>query len=205
MRLRLFPQDPAFFALFNKSADNAVEGAKLYLEMIQKYDEPKVSHKLIREREHRGDELTHEIIRNLNTTFVTPFDREDIHALATGLDDIMDYIEAAADAFILYGIETPTDTARDQAMILVRICETVSDGVRNLKKFKDLERYSAEISAIEHEGDQIYRRAVAALFNGDHKALEVLKWKEIYEQAEHAIDAAEKVSNTLESIVLKHA
>lgn len=205
MRLRFFPQDPGFFDLFNKSADNAVEGAKLYLQMIEKYDDPKASHKLIREREHRGDELTHEIIRHLNTTFVTPFDREDIHALATGLDDIMDFIEAAADIFGLYRIEAPTESVRDQAHILVRITEVMSDAVRNLRKFKDLERYWVEVNTIENEGDQVYRRAVADLFNGDHRSLDVLKWKEIYEQTEHAIDAAEKVANTLESIVLKHA
>ena len=205
MKIRFFPRDPAFFELFNKSADNAVEGAKLYLDMVQKYEDPKASHKLIREREHRGDELTHEIIRNLNTTFITPFDREDIHALATGLDDIMDFIEAAGDIFILHGIEKPTETAKEQALIIVRITEVVSDGVRNLRKFKDLERYWVEVNSIENEGDQVYRRAVADLFRGNYPALEVLKWKEIYEQAEHAIDACEKVANTLESIVLKHA
>ena len=205
MRLRLFPQEPAFFELFNKSADNAVEGAKLYLGMLDTYDDPRASAKRIREREHRGDELTHEIIRNLNTTFVTPFDREDIHALATGLDDIMDYTEAAADIFILHDIEKPTALAREQASILVRICEAVSDGVRNLRKFKDLERYWVQINSIENEGDQIYRRAVAELFKAEIGAIEVMKWKEIYEHAEAAIDSAEKVANTLESIVLKHA
>ncbi|MFA5891798.1 MAG: DUF47 family protein [Actinomycetota bacterium] len=205
MRLRLFPQEPAFFDLFNKSAENAVEGAKLYLGMLDNYDDPRTSAKRIREREHRGDELTHEIIRNLNTTFVTPLDREDIHALATGLDDIMDFIEAAADMFILHGIEKPTMLVREQALILVRICEAVSDGVRNLRKFKDLERYWVEINSIENEGDQVYRRAVAELFKGDTGAIEVLKWKEIYEHTEAAVDAAEKVANILESIVLKHA
>jgi len=205
MRIRLFPKDPGFFDLFNRSADNAVEGAKLYLELCQKFEEPQNMHKLIREREHRGDELTHEIIRHLNTTFVTPLDREDIHALATGIDDIMDFIEAAADTMLLYNIEKPTPESREQAMILVRICEVVSDGVRNLRKFKDLDKYWIEINTIENEGDKVYRRAVAELFNGDHKAMHVLKWKELYEQAEEAIDACEKVANTLESIVLKHA
>src|SRR5919108_6407744 len=102
MRLRLFPQNVGFFDLFTESADNTVKGAKLYLELTERYEDPKGIHKLIRETEHRGDELTHEIIRNMNTTFVTPIDREDIHALATGLDDIMDYIEAASDVFILH-------------------------------------------------------------------------------------------------------
>jgi hypothetical protein len=205
VRFKLFPKDPGFFDLFARSADNAVEGAKLYREMCHRYDDPKASQKLIREREHRGDELTHEIIHNLNTTFVTPIDREDIHALASGIDDIMDYIEAASDTFILHNIDAPTEHARDQADILVRICETIADAVRNLKKFKDLNKYFADVDAIEKEGDKAYRRAVAELFGGNHKAMEVLRLKELYDQAELAIDAAEKVSNTIESIVLKHA
>ena len=204
-KIRFFPRDPGFFDLFNKSADNAIEGAKLYQQLCEKFEDPKGMHKLIREREHRGDELTHEIIRALNTTFVTPFDREDIHALATGLDDIMDFIEAAAETCLLYNIDSPTPEAREQAQILVRICERVSDGVRNLRKFKDLEKYWVDINQIENEGDKVYRRAVAELFNGDHKAIYVLKWKELYEQAEHAIDSAEKVAHILEAIVLKHA
>jgi len=203
MRIRLRPKDPAFFDLFNSSADTAVEGAQLYLEMCERYEDPAASHKLIREKEHQGDEYTHEIIRNLNTTFVTPFDREDIHALATGLDDIMDFVEAAADIFVLHQIGQPTATAIEQARILVRITQEVAAGVHGLRKFKGLEKHWVEINEIENEGDTIHRRAVAELFSGDHKALEVLTWKELYEQAEEAIDACEKVANILEAIVLK--
>lgn len=205
MRIRLFPRDPAFFDLFTKSAENAVEGAKLYLEMCERYEDPKASHKLIRENEHQGDEYTHEIVRRLNTTFVTPFDREDIHALATGLDDIADFIEAAADNMLLHHIDRPTEHAREQARILVRITEAVVAAVSKLRTFRGLEPHFVEIHGVENEGDQVYRRAVAELFGGDHKALEVLRWKEIYDQAEGAIDACEKVANTLEAIVLKHA
>src|SRR5438309_5527913 len=100
MRIRFFPKDPGFFDLFNRSATNTVEGARLYLELCERFTNPKDSHKLIREKEHIGDDITHEIIRTLNTTFVTPFDREDIHELATSLDDIMDFVEAAADIFV---------------------------------------------------------------------------------------------------------
>ena len=203
MRIRLFPKDPAFFDLFNKSADNAVEGAQLYLDMCESYEDPAASHKLIREKEHQGDDYTHDIIRQLNTTFVTPFDREDIHALATGLDDIMDFVEAAADIFVLHQIERPTVTAIEQARILVRITQEVAAGVHGLRKFKGLEKHWIEINSIENEGDMVHRRAVAELFSGDHKALEVLKMKELYETAEEAIDACEKVANILEAIVLK--
>jgi predicted phosphate transport protein (TIGR00153 family) len=203
MRLSLFPKEPAFFELFTSSADNTVEAAKLYLGMCERYEDPAGTHKLIREKEHQGDEYTHEIIRHLNTTFVTPFDREDIHALASGLDDIMDFIEAAADIFVLHQIERPTQTAIEQARILVRITEAVAGGVGELRKFKGLEKYWDDIDQIENEGDRVYRQAVAELFSGDHKALEVLKWKELYEQAEEAIDACEKVGTILEAIVLK--
>jgi predicted phosphate transport protein (TIGR00153 family) len=203
MRLSLFPKEPAFFDLFTSSAENTVEGAQLYRDLCERYEDPSASHKLIREKEHQGDEYTHEIIRHLNTTFVTPFDREDIHALATGLDDIMDFVEAASDMFVLHQIERPTQTAIEQARILVRITEEVAAGVKGLRKFKGLEKHWTEINSIENEGDMIYRRAVAELFSGDHKALEVLKWKELYEQAEEAIDACERVANILEAIVLK--
>jgi predicted phosphate transport protein (TIGR00153 family) len=205
MRIRLFPSEPAFFDFFNDSVDNTVEGARLYLEMCEKYEDPKLSHKLIRETEHKGDTITHDIIRQLNTTFVTPFDREDIHALAVGIDDIMDFIEAASDLFVLHQIEKPTATAVEQAKILVRITGTVASAVHNMRKFKGLDDYFEEIQRTEKEGDQIHRRAVAQLFSGHFKAMEVLKWKDLYEEAEHAIDACERVANTLEQIVLKHA
>lgn len=203
MRLSLFPKEPAFFDLFNNSADNAVEGAQLYLEMCERYEDPAATHKLIREKEHQGDEYTHEIIRHLNTTFVTPFDREDIHELATGLDDIMDFVEAAADIFILHQIEQPTESAIEQARVLLKITQEVAACVHGLRKFKGLEQHWENINTIENEGDRVYRRAVADLFSGDYKALNVLKLKELYEQAEEAIDACEKVANTLEAIVLK--
>jgi len=200
MRIRLFPKDPAFFELFNKSIENTVEGTKLYLELCEKFEDPRTSHKVIREIEHKGDEITHDIIRQLNTTFVTPFDREDIHALATGLDDIMDFVEAASDLYVLHQIEKPTPTAIEQAAILVRITEQVSGAVHLLKN-----PFFEDINHTEKEGDQVHRRAVAELFSGDFKALEVLKWKEVYEEAEQAIDACEKVGDILEAIVLKNA
>lgn len=205
MRIRLIPQATRFYDLFVQGADNAVEGARLYLELVERFEDAKASHKLIRDREHRGDEITHETIRQLNTTFVTPIDREDIHALATGLDDVMDFIEAGADMYNLHAIEEPTRFAREQAAILARICEAVAAAMHDLRRFKGLEKYWVEINSIENEGDQVYRRAIADLFKGDHKAMYVLKWKEIYDQIETAIDKCEDVANLLEAIVLKHA
>ena len=205
MKLRFIPQDRVFFDLFDRSAQNAAEGARLYKAMLEGFDDPKGSAKRILDAEHDGDEITHEIIRRLNTTFVTPIDREDIHALATAMDDVMDFIEAAADNFVLHKVEAPTPESREQADVLVRICEAMVAGVTGLRRFKDLEQHLIAIKSIETEGDKIYRRAVAELFSGNHKALEVLKWKEIYDEVEAAIDAAEDVANYIEAIQLKHA
>jgi hypothetical protein len=205
MRLRLFPRETKFFDLFVAAADNTVEGARAYLEMVRNYTDPKGSHTLIRELEHKGDDLIHETIRSLNQTFVTPIDREDIHGLSTDLDDIMDFIEAGSDIFNLHRIEEPTRFMRDQAAILLRISEAVAAAMRDLRKFKGLEAHWIEINSIENEGDQVYRKAIAELFSGDYKAMEVLKNKEVYDQIEAAIDRCEDVANRLESIVLKHA
>lgn len=205
MRLRLFPQDTRFYDLFTGSAENAVRGAELYLEMVKNFNDPKAAHKKIRECEHTGDEITHDTIRQLNTTFVTPIDREDIYGLATELDDVLDYIEAGADIYNLYRIEKPTQLAIDQAEILTRICRSVAALMTRLRHFRGLDELMIEIHSVENEGDQIYRRAIADLFNGDHKAIDVLKWKEIYDQIEAAVDVCEDVASRVEAIVLKHA
>lgn len=205
MRLSLIPRDRAFFDLFDRSAANAVEGAKVYQQMVTTYGDPKVWHKQIFDLEHKGDDITHETIRRLNTTFVTPIDREDIHGLATDLDDIVDFVEAAADMFILHNIEAPTEEARQQADVLVAICEAVAQAVQYLRRFKGLEEHWVTVHQLENDGDRIYRRAIASLFGGNYKAMDVLKWKEIYDQVEQAIDGCERIATRLEAIVLKHA
>jgi predicted phosphate transport protein (TIGR00153 family) len=182
-----------------------VEGAHLLKQMLDDYSDPRGSHEKIVEAEHQGDFITHEIIRTLNTTFVTPVDREDIHALASGLDDVMDFIEAAADILVLHQIPEPTPTLRAQADVLVRAVESIKAGIDQLENFKNLEHYWVEVNKIENEGDKLYRRAVADLFSGKYKALDVMKLKEAYDQIESAIDACEKVANVLEAIVLKNA
>lgn len=205
MRLRIIPRERVFFSLFRQHAENLVEGSRLLKEMVERWDDPNIGAKKIVDVEHRGDEITHEIIKKLNTTFVTPLDREDIHALATGLDDILDFIEGAADLFVLHSIERPTPEVIAQAGVLHDACSAVNEAVANLERFKGLEDHWVKISEIEHQGDKMYRRAVADLYNGNHKAMEVLKWKEIYEQIEAAIDGCEDIANQLEAIVLKHA
>lgn len=205
MRIRLIPSEKVFYDLFDRSADNLLEAAHAYREMVTNYTEAARVHANIAELEHRGDEITHEIVKRLNTTFVTPIDREDIHQLATDLDDVLDLIEAAADNLILHNIEKPTPEALAQAETLVKIVESVSQALHHLRDFKRLEPYWVDIHKLETEADRVYRRAIAQLFSGEHKAMDVLRWKEIYEDVEQATDACERVANRLEAIFLKHA
>ena len=205
MRFKFIPREKAFFGLFERDAANLVEGAELLKKMLDDYSDPAGSAKAIMDAERRGDQITHEIIRTLNTTFVTPMDREDIHALASDIDDVLDHIEAAADLFVLHKIEKPTPAVQAQADVLVHACKTIHEAVIHLEKFKDLERYWVEVNEIETQGDKMYRRAVADLFNGEHKAMDVLRWKEIYDEVEEAIDECENIADTIEAIVLKNA
>ena len=159
----------------------------------------------IRETEHRGDEISHDIGRRLEATFVTPFDREEIHALISGLDDILDLIEEVSDTFVLYRIDAPTKTAVQQATLVVRQCETLHEALLNLRGFKDLEKFVIEVHRLENEGDQLGRAAIAGLFGNGSDPLEVIKWKDIYSLLEDTIDKCEDVAQLIERIVVKHA
>jgi hypothetical protein len=205
MRLKFIPREKAFFEQFKRAAENMIWGAELFQGMVGNFSDPKSSHRAIVDAEHRGDDITHEIINALNSTFVTPLDREDIHALASGIDDVMDYVEAAADMLVLHNVEQPTEAVQNQAAVLVRACEAIGQAIKRLGTFKELEPFWEQVHAIEKEGDRIFRQTVAELFNGQYKAMDVLKWKEIYDQVEAAIDQCEKIADTLEAIVLKNA
>jgi uncharacterized protein len=205
MRLKFIPREKAFFGQFTRAIENTVDGARLFKQMVDDFSNPKTTHKAIVDAEHAGDSITREIINTLNRTFVTPLDREDVHALASGIDDVIDYIEAAADTLILHNVEAPTDAVRTQADVLLRACEQVGEAVRKLETFKGLEPNLDAVHQIEKEGDRIFRQTVADLFAGHYKAMYVLKWKEIYDQVEAAIDQCEKISDVLEAIVLKNA
>ena len=205
MRLKFIPREKAFFEQFTRGAENMVEGAVLLKRMVDNFADPHEAFKAIVEAEHRGDEIIREIIQTLNSTFITPIDREDIHTLAAGIDDVMDFVEAAADMLILHHVESPTEAVRAQADVLVRACEAVLECVRRLASFKGLEEYWEQVHAIEKEGDRVFRQTVAELFNGNYKAMDVLKWKEIYDQIEAAIDQCEKIADGLQAIVLKNA
>ena len=167
-------------------------------------DRERIASQLL-DAEHAGDQISHDIGHKLEKTFVTPFDREDIHALISRLDDILDLIEEVADTCILYNIEAPTETAQAQAEIITRQCEQLVEGLGKLKKFKGLEQHWIEIHRLENEGDRIARQAVAELFKHGQNPIEVIKWKDVYALLEDAIDAAEDAANVIERIVVKHA
>jgi predicted phosphate transport protein (TIGR00153 family) len=205
MRFQIIPQDQGFYELFEKDAANVAEAAGLLAKLLADFHDAETAHAEIRQREHDGDEMTHQILRALNTTFVTPFDREDIHRLASGLDDILDGIEAVADLFVLHHIAHPLPEMRQQADVLARATEQVQQAMGQLRSLRGLEPYWVEINRLENEGDRVYRKTMASLFSGDYKAMDVLKWKDVVDQLEGAIDDCEDVANTLESIVLKHA
>ncbi|MGH2462869.1 MAG: DUF47 domain-containing protein [Candidatus Limnocylindria bacterium] len=205
VRLPLIPRDNRFFDLFVEDAANVVAAARVLEQFMRNYGERERLASQLRDAEHAGDQMSHDIGRQLEQTFVTPFDREDIHALISRLDDVVDLIEEVADTFILYGIEAPTPVAVQQSEIIVRQCEQVAEALANLRTFRGLEQYWIEIHRLENEGDRIVRRGIAGLFTNGGDAVEVIKWKDVYSLLEEAIDACEDVANVIERIVVKHA
>lgn len=205
MKLRLIPRETRFFDLFVEDAANVLGAARLFEAMVRTYDAPEERASEIRDAEHRGDEISHDIGRRLEATFVTPFDREDIYALISALDDVLDYIEECADTFVLYRIEAPTAVAVQQASIIVKQCEQLHDALQHLRGFKGLEPYWIEVHRLENEGDRVVRSAIADLFGGGMEALEVIKWKDVYGLLESTIDKCEDVANIIERITIKHA
>ena len=208
MRLRIFPRDESFFDLFEAAADNMAESARLLDELLRDFVDPELKAKRLVEHEHEGDRITHAILTRLNSTFITPFDREDIYALATQLDDVVDAVEEAADMLVLHKVAEPIQPVREQARIIRRAAEETARGLRYLRKLdlKRLRAYQVAVTELEEEGDRVYRRARADLYNFDaeHPARYVLVWKDIVEQLEEALDSLDQVTHTVESIVLKY-
>jgi uncharacterized protein len=207
MKLKVSQRPEVFFDLFVESAVNLRSGTRELRAMVHDYSDIDLKARRIQEREHEGDEITHAIIRMLNTTFVTPMDREDIYQLASALDDVMDAVEAAADLFVLHNIEAPLAEMLDQTDVLDLAAEQTEAALRAFRAMDrtKLEPYWVEINSLENRGDQLFRRAVAGLFSGDHRAMDVLRWKEVIETLEEALDGLENVANVIESAVLKHA
>jgi uncharacterized protein len=199
------PKDRIFFDLLREAGENAHRTAKLLRDMLERWpDEREALGREIFKAEHEGDRITHDIVQRLNTTFVTPFDREDIYGLATGLDDVVDYVEEAADFLILYRIEAPMQQALDLAEVLVSSCEQLAAALAELRGFKDLDRYWIEIHRLENDGDRISRDAVASLFTGGIDPMVVIRWKDIFTVLERAIDATETAAHIIEGVAIKN-
>jgi uncharacterized protein len=205
MRLRVISGEQSFFDLFEQLAQKVSQGAEELLSLLRDYSDVDRRVGRILDIEHEGDELTHETMRRLNTTFVTPLDREDIHLLASSLDDVLDHIEAAGEYLQLHKIERPLPQMISLTETLTEAAHKTAEAMPRLRKMKNLEQYWVEINRLENEGDRFYRRTIASLFSGDYKAMDVLKYKEIIEQIEQAIDRLEDVANTIESIYLKQS
>jgi len=199
------PKDHPFFDLFEQAGANGLRAAELLDEMLATYPEKAELARDIVLCEHEGDRITYDTIQRLNSTFVTPIDRDDIVALASGLDDIVDLTEEVADYLGLYKIEAPMVQAEQLAQILREACRQIAEAIPRLRGFKDISRFTNEIHRLETEGDRATREAVASLFQTGIDPMVVIRWKDIFERLEEAIDATENVANTLANIVVKNS
>jgi len=204
VRFSLVPKEHRYFSIFSEMGANVEAAGKLLLELMEDYSEAKSKTRSILEHEHVGDKLVHDIVKRLNSTFVTPLDREDIYDLAATLDEILDNIEAAADMVMLYRVGDITEQARRQAEVIAKATPLLKECMDNLEKPKGLDERIIAINSLENDGDRILRDAMASLFDGEWQCTDIIKWKDIYEILEAAIDECEHVANVIESIVLKH-
>ena len=205
MRLPLIPREERFYDMFVEDAANVLTAARTLESFFSTYEDRERIGAQLRDLEHRGDQISHDIGHRLESTFVTPFDREDIHALINRLDDILDLIEEIADTCILYHIREPTEVASRQAEIITKQCIQLREALTHLRGFRGLEPYWIEVHRLENDGDQITRQAVADLFRNGTDPLEVIKWKDVYDLLENTIDACEDAADVIERIVVKHA
>jgi predicted phosphate transport protein (TIGR00153 family) len=202
----LIPKDEKFFAMFKEMTVTIIEGASLLKDMMDNFENPLNSQKRIKDVEHKCDQLTHDIIKKLNKSFITPFDREDIYALSSALDDIMDLIDASSQRFVMYNVEKPTPESKELAFIILKSCQTIDKAVGILGgKLEPIAEYCVEVNALENEADRVCREAISKLFDEEKDAIQLIKWKEIYETLERATDKCEDAANILESVVVKNA
>jgi predicted phosphate transport protein (TIGR00153 family) len=198
------PKDREFFDLFEEAAVNLVRGADLLDQMLRNYPELSDLARDILICEQEGDRITHDLIQRLNKTFVTPIDREDILMLASSLDDIADLTEEVADYLGLYKIEAPMEQAQRLAHILLDATRQIVEAMPRMRDFRDISHFTVEINRLENDGDRIVREAIASLFEGGIDPMVVIRWKDLFERLEEAIDACERVANVLEGIVIKN-
>jgi hypothetical protein len=206
VRLSLVPRTTEFYDLFTRAGANALEAARRAEARFREYPNSSVSQADIKEIEHEGDRITHDLIQLLNTQYVTPFDREDIFALATSLDDVVDHIDEACDLLDLYGVQSPTKHALAQCRILVEAVEHLATAVAGLKSPAGVQAELVALKEHEDEGDRILHDAIGELFRDPRiDPLIVIRWKDIFEALEDALDAAETAANVIGNIVVKNA
>jgi hypothetical protein len=206
MRLALVPRPAEFYELFTRAGENALEAAQKAEIRFREYPNSSVTQADIKDVEHAGDRITHDIIQLLNTQYVTPFDREDIYQLATAVDDVVDHIDEACDLLELYGVESPTKQALEQCRILVAAAGHLARALADLKSRRSVQQELVELKAMEDEGDRVVRDAIADLFRDPRiDPLVVIRWKDIFEGLEAAIDACETAANFVGNIVVKNA
>jgi uncharacterized protein len=204
-RINLVPQNRAFYELYGRASHNVVAIAEKLVVLLDAFpDGADSSFREIRELEHEGDRVTHEVVDQLNRTFVTPFDRDDMYRLAGALDDICDHIDEAAGNIVSYGVESVRPKAREQADVICRAAGKLDEAVGCLEGFKDARRQLIELRELEDEGDRLLREGVSELFAANEEPLAVIRWKDIHEHLEEAVDACENAADVLEAILVKN-
>jgi uncharacterized protein len=204
-RLRLTPQKREFFELYTRASANTVEISRLLVELLEGF--PAEDGDLIgqiKEREHEGDDLTYALVDLLNRTFVTPFDRDDMYRLAGAIDDVCDNVDEAAGNLATYGVERVPEKAVEQALVIHQAARNLDAAVQRLEGFKDSQEQLTELRRLEEEGDRLLREAVAELFRTVEDPIAVIRWKDIHEQLEEAVDALETAADVLEAILVKN-
>jgi uncharacterized protein len=206
MQLRLIPRETAFFELFERASDNLMVAARLLVETVDKFDALSENAQRMERLEHEGDQITHDILARLHRSFITPIDREDIHLLASALDDVMDFIEATTERFVICKVSQPNSHASALARVILNQVEQIHQIMPQLRRLREdnVLQHCIEINRLENEGDRLLRGAVAELFTSPDNLLELIKWREIYDLLETATDKSEDVANVIEAIVLKN-
>ncbi|MFN2562283.1 MAG: DUF47 domain-containing protein [Jatrophihabitans sp.] len=205
MAFRITPRDNAFYTMFTEAGRNVADTVDILSGLIDPNANREAIAKELREREHAGDAVTHRIMRQLNTSFVTPFDREDIYRLASALDDVIDAVEAAADFIVLADVGKLPPLMMEQIQLLQRSANETAEAMGRLKTLRDLEPYWIEVNRLENEADRVYRKLLSKLFSGDYDALTMVKLREVADGFEDAADALEHVAHAVESIAVKES
>jgi predicted phosphate transport protein (TIGR00153 family) len=203
-RISLVPQNREFFRLLERASDNAVVIARELVHLLEQFPSNGTKLREIKELEHEGDRLTRQVVDLLNRTFVTPFDRDDIYELATAIDDVCDHVDEAAGNIAGYGVDRIRPKASEQAQVILRSAEKLDEAVKLLEGFKDSSRQLHALRDLEDEGDRLNRAAVSELFSSGEDPIGIIRWKDIHEQLEEAVDACENAADVLEAILVKN-